>query len=112
MSFLKYSKPPPEEIAEADLAGGEVLSLQQSLGDEGLSLQDTVFDPGAEEKQLDNLALRTAVTGLAQRERTVIALRYWHGLTQAAAAKILGVSQVQVSRLERRALDELRKSLT
>ena len=48
---------------------------------------------------------------LQPRERAVIDLRYRRGLTQAAAAKILGVSQVQVSRLERKALDELRRRM-
>ncbi len=101
----------PEEIAETDLATEEVASLQQSMGEEGLALQDVVFDPEAEEKKLDLLALREAVDRLPKKEQEVIALRYFRGLTQSSAARILGVSQVQVSRLERRALQNLRKSL-
>ncbi len=101
----------PEEIADVDLATEEVASLQQSLGEEGLELQDVVYDPEAEERDLDLLALREAVAKLPKRERTVIDLRYFRGLTQSAAAKLLGVSQVQISRLERRAIQELRKSL-
>ena len=42
----------------------------------------------------------------------VVYLRYFHGMTQEAAARVLKVSQVQVSRLERRAVDELRKILS
>ena len=102
---------PPEEIADIDLATEEVVSLQQSLGEDGAELQDMVFDGEAEEKKLDALALREALARLPEKERTVIGLRYYRGLTQAASAKILGVSQVQVSRLERRALQYLRKSL-
>ena len=101
----------PEEIADIDLATEEVASLQQSLGEDGVELQDIVFDREAEEKKLDSLALREALSRLPEKERTVIGLRYYRGLTQAASAKILGVSQVQVSRLERRALQDLRKSL-
>ena len=101
----------PEEIADTDLATEEVLSLHQSLGEEGLSLQDVIFDPEAEERKLDSLALREAAARLPEKERAVIALRYYRGLTQAAAASLLGVSQVQVSRLERKALQSLRKSL-
>ena len=101
----------PEEIADTDLATEEVVSLHQSMGEEGLSLQDVIFDPEAEEKKLDSLALREAVARLPGKERAVIALRYYRGLTQSAAAKLLGVSQVQVSRLDRRALESLRKSL-
>lgn len=101
----------PEEIADIDLATEEVASLQQSLGEDGVELQDIVFDREAEEKKLDSLALREALSRLPEKERTVIGLRYYRGLTQAASAKILGVSQVQVSRLERRALEDLRKCL-
>ena len=101
----------PEEIADIDLATEEVASLQQSLGEDGAELQDVIFDREAEEKKLDSLALREALARLPEKERTVIGLRYYRGLTQAASAKILGVSQVQVSRLERRALQDLRKCL-
>ena len=79
--------------------------------EDGAELQDMVFDGEAEERKLDFLALREALARLPEKERTVIGLRYYRGLTQAASAKLLGVSQVQVSRLERRALQDLRKSL-
>ena len=101
----------PEEIADIDLATEEVVSLQQSLGEDGAELQDMVFDREAEEKKLDFLALREALARLPEKEPAVIGLRSYRGLTQAASAKLLGVSQVQVSRLERRALQDLRKSL-
>jgi RNA polymerase sporulation-specific sigma factor len=101
----------PEEIADTEMATEEVASLQQSLGEDGAELQDVIFDSEAEEKKLDSIALREAVAQLPPKERSVIGLRFYRGLTQAAAAKLLGVSQVQVSRLERRALEYLRKSL-
>lgn len=46
------------------------------------------------------------------RERQVIGLRFFHDMTQDAAARVIGVSQVQVSRLERRAVERLRELLT
>lgn len=101
----------PEEIALTDLAAGEVASLQQSLGDDGLTLQDVIADTEQEGRLLESLALREAVAALPEKQRAVLRLRYWRGLTQTAAAKVLGVSQVQVSRLERKALDALRQSL-
>ena len=52
------------------------------------------------------------IDALPERERMVIALRYYHGLTQDKTAKALGISQVQVSRLERRALEAMRKDMT
>lgn len=101
----------PEEIAEADTAMNDVYSLQQTTEEGGPALQDLISDTASEERLLDHLSLRLAVAALQPRERAVIDLRYRRGLTQAAAAKILGISQVQVSRLERRALEELRRSM-
>lgn len=101
----------PEEIAAAELASGEVASLQQSCGKDGLTLEDTLSDPESETKLLESLALREAVRSLPDKERRVLALRYWRGMTQTDAAKVLGVSQVQVSRLERRAVQKLRQQL-
>ena len=101
-----------EELASLELASGEVASLQQSLGEDGLTLQDVISDPEQETRFLDALALREAVSALPEKQRAVIALRYWRGLTQTAAARLLGVSQVQVSRLERRALDTLRGEMS
>ena len=60
---------------------------------------------------VERLALRGAVESLPERERQVIALRYFRSLTQERAARVLGVSQVQVSRLERRAVEHLRQKL-
>ncbi len=60
---------------------------------------------------IESLALREAVAALPERERMELALRYYRGLTQTRAAELLGVSQVQVSRLERRAVETLRKTL-
>ena len=52
-----------------------------------------------------------AVNQLPEKERMTILLRYFKGLTQERTARVLGVSQVQISRLERRGLERLRKSL-
>ena len=68
-------------------------------------------DEGIEGEILESLSLRQAVAQLKERERQVISLRYFRGLTQEQTAKIIGVSQVQISRIERRAVGELRKKL-
>ena len=54
------------------------------------------------------MALKQAVSNLSAREQMVISLRYFHGLTQQKVASIIGVSQVQVSRIEKKALERLR----
>ncbi|WP_251446751.1 sigma-70 family RNA polymerase sigma factor [Vermiculatibacterium agrestimuris] len=100
----------PEEIAAAETANAPVSSLQMDLGD-GLTLEQLMGDEGMEEGVLEKLALREAVAALPEREKQVVALRYFRGLTQDKTAKILGVSQVQVSRIERKAVARLRELL-
>ena len=101
----------PEEIAAAETANSPVSSLQMDLGD-GLTLEQTVGDGGMEETVLEKLALREAVADLPDRERQVIELRYFRCLTQDKTAQILKVSQVQVSRIEKKAMEKLREKLT
>lgn len=60
---------------------------------------------------MERIALRQAIARLTEREAMVIDLRYFHGLTQERVARILGVSQVQVSRIEKKALGHLRQML-
>jgi RNA polymerase sporulation-specific sigma factor len=100
-----------EEIAVAEAATGPAESLQRESGEEGFTLENVLGDFGQEERLVERMALREAIASLPQREQQVIALRFFHSLTQDAAARILGVSQVQVSRLERRAVEGLRKIL-
>ncbi len=100
-----------EEIAEAETATAAAASLQQENGEDGPTLEELLSDPEQEERMIESLALREAVGALPRQERLVIALRYYRGMTQTQTAELLGVSQVQVSRLERRAVEALRKSL-
>ena len=60
---------------------------------------------------LERIALRLAIDRLPDQERQTILLRFYKGLTQQQCARILGVSQVQVSRLEKRAIDKLRRDM-
>ena len=99
-----------EEIARTDLACDEPESLQAEFGD-GLTLEGTLGGDAPEERLVERLALEEAISRLPERERLTIQLRYFHGMTQERTAKVLGVSQVQVSRLERRGLERLRHLL-
>jgi len=101
----------PEEIAFAETATGPADSIQRESGEDGFTLELVLGDYGAEERLVEHVALRAAVEKLPEREKQVIALRYFHGLTQQAAARILHVSQVQISRVERRAIEQLREML-
>lgn len=101
----------PEDIAAAETAIEPVVSLQTETGTDGLTLEGMLTTGNEEEHMVERLTLRTAITALPDREQQVLLLRYYRGMTQTNTARILGVSQVQVSRLERRALDKLRKEL-
>ena len=101
----------PEEIAFAETATGPADSIQRESGDDGFTLELVLGDFGAEDKMVEHVALRAAIEKLPEREKQVIALRYYHGMTQQASARVLHVSQVQISRLERRAVELLRTML-
>ena len=98
----------PEEIASAETATSAAESIQRQTGEEGFSLEDVLCTDGMEEKLLEKLALREALRHLGEKERLVIQLRYYHSLTQQRVAELIGVSQVQVSRIEKKALERLR----
>lgn len=97
-----------EEIAAAENATSAAESIQRETGEEGFSLEDVLCTAGIEEGILERMALREAMAQLPERERQVIDLRYFHGLTQERIARLIGVSQVQVSRIEKKALGQLR----
>jgi RNA polymerase sporulation-specific sigma factor len=102
----------PEEIAAADTAVLSVASLQEETGEDGFSLESVLGDQGIEDELVEKLTLRHAIDQLPERERMVILLRFYKNLTQDRMSKVLGVSQVQVSRIERRAVAHLREALT
>lgn len=101
----------PEEIAVAETATAATESIQRESGEEGFSLENVLTDTQTEEKLVERIALRQAIDGLPDRERMVIMLRYFHSLTQQRVAKVMDVSQVQVSRIEKKALEMLRERL-
>ena len=100
-----------EEIAVAESATAAVESIQQDNGQDGFTLESVLTDTNSEERLLEQIALRQAIAKLPEREATVIHLRYYHGLTQERISKVLSVSQVQVSRIEKKAIEHLRSYL-
>ena len=102
----------PEDIAAAETAIEPVVSLQTETGTDGLTLEGMLTSGSEEEGMVERITLRSAIRDLPEQEQQVLLLRYYKGLTQMNTARVLGVSQVQVSRLERRALEKLRKELT
>ena len=100
-----------EEIALAENATAEVESIHRESGEEGFTLENILTDTESEDRLVERIALRQAISDLPERERTVIQLRYFHGLTQDRVAKVLSVSQVQISRIEKKAIQSLRERI-
>ena len=98
----------PEEIALAETATAATESIQREAGDDGFTLENILSDTESEEAMVEKISLRQSIDNLSEREAMVIRLRYYHGLTQDRVSKILSVSQVQVSRIEKKALIHLR----
>jgi RNA polymerase sporulation-specific sigma factor len=102
----------PEEIALAENATATVESIHREFGQEGFSLENILADEQSEDRMVEHIALQQAMEKLPKKENTVIKLRYFHGLTQDRVSKVLGVSQVQVSRIEKKAIHALRLLLS
>ncbi|HJA67068.1 RNA polymerase sporulation sigma factor SigF [Lachnoclostridium sp. An169] len=102
-----------EEIVQAMEAGGEVESLyrpvHQKEGSEVRLLDKIEEKERKEDKILDLMLLRQLLETLNSRERQLIYLRYFADRTQSDVGKIMGISQVQVSRMEKRIIENLRK---
>ena len=98
-----------EDIARAEIATDVPESLQQETAD-GLALEGLLGTDAPEEKIVEKIALREAIDQLPDKERMTILLRFFKGLTQEQTARVLKVSQVQVSRLEKKGLQKLRET--
>ena len=101
----------PAEIAETESFFRGVDSLDREVGEDGSPLGELLPGGESEEVLLDRLSLREAIGRLPGREAKVIRLLFHHGLTQTQAAALLKTSQVQISRIRKKALDHLRELL-
>ncbi len=110
--LLKTSK---EELALALEAFQPVSSIEEQLYDEesdGITLLDKMASRTDEVNALTNqLCLEQVISHLKEQDKQVILLRYYKGKTQSEIAKILGITQVQVSRIERRTLEQMKVKL-
>ena len=99
-----------ESVIEALSVSAAPLSLTQE-NDDGTRQVDIPVD-APDEEITEKLSLRQARSGLESRDKQLIALRYFRSLTQTQTAKVLGMTQVQVSRREKKILERLRNELT
>ena len=98
------------EVTEALCAAAPVISLTAGEDEDGGQVDVPVDSP--EEQITERLSVIKAVSDLDERDRKIIRLRYYENQTQTQTAKVLGMTQVQVSRREKKILEILRKELT
>ena len=97
-----------EDLAVAQASASSVVSLDEPLSEEGDSRYERTGTETEEESCVQRLSLDAALSNLPERERLLIRLRYQEEKTQAEVGRILGVSQVQISRMEKKILSVLR----
>ena len=109
--ILKISK---EEVAVAIDSGRPIESIYQeeSNDDNGRYLIDKISNSKDEANMITNkITIQEMIKSLTPREKEVILLRFYKDKTQAQVGKILGISQVQVSRIEKRVLEQMKSKL-
>ena len=104
-----------EEVVEAKKIINNVKSLNEDIqNDDGTTFKIHEKELGTdehEEKIVDKIMLLDSMNSLDRRDKNIIDLRYFKEKTQTQVAKILGISQVQVSRIERKILSKLKESM-
>ncbi|ARF69583.1 RNA polymerase sigma-F factor [Paenibacillus larvae subsp. pulvifaciens] len=103
----------PEEVVFAQEANKPLSSIHETVFEndgDPITLMDQIADD-SQEKWFDKLALNEAIEGLSERERLIVYLRYFKDQTQSEVANRLGISQVQVSRLEKKILQSIRNQI-
>lgn len=106
---------PAETVSNAMDAIAAPVSLYEPVYSDGgdpLTVMDQVRDTkNTDEKWLERIALREAISALNPREKRILSLRFFDGKTQMEVAGLIGISQAQVSRLEKNAITTLRKAI-
>lgn len=103
-----------EEIIIALEAGEQIESIDENSYDDGKGeskIEKLTLNKNESNNVIDSLCLKEAISKLKSRERQIIILRYFRDKTQTEVAKLLGISQVQVSRVEKKVLQEIRKEI-
>ena len=103
-----------QDAASALFSASPVRSLDECVydDDEGATLSSMISDESEQDRMFDKLTLRAAIDTLPEPDRRLIVLRYFRDLSQTETAKILGLTQVKVSREEKKIISKLRAALS
>ncbi|MBO7196587.1 MAG: sigma-70 family RNA polymerase sigma factor [Clostridia bacterium] len=104
----------PQDASSALFASSPVRSLDEAAydDDDSTTLGSIICDEDAEMRQFDRFALRMAIEKLSEAHRRLVILRYFRDMSQTETAKLLGLTQVKVSREEKKIMEILRKELS
>jgi RNA polymerase sporulation-specific sigma factor len=112
--IAKEMEIPKEEVVLALEAIVEPVSLYEPAyadGGDTIFVMDQVGDKQSDKDWLDEISLREAITNLGEREKKILSLRFFVGKTQMEVAEEIGISQAQVSRLEKSAMNRIKKQI-
>ena len=127
MLWERQSEPSTQEIAQRLECSKEDVDRAMEAIVDPVSIYEPIYNDGGEslyvidrladtsrtdENWLENIALADALNHLGERERNIITLRYFHNLTQTDIAERIGISQAQISRIEKNALKKMKKYMT
>ena len=104
----------PQDAASAIYSEAPIRSLDEALSqdEDAPTLGSTVTDEDEESRNFENIALRMAIEKLSEWHRRLVILRYYRDYTQTECARIMGISQVKVSREEKKIMEQLRRELS
>ena len=125
LTIENLREPTVEEIAkELDLPKEDIVMALESIvepvslyepvysdGGDAIYVMDQVGDHNDDTNWLDEIALKEAIRNLNEREKRILNLRFFKGMTQIEVSAEIGISQAQVSRLEKGALDRIKKQI-
>ena len=101
-----------QEIVYALDSNKYPLSLYEKFDEDGTGcIIDKLPAKGSSDDLIDNILLKKLLSELPEREKTIIKLRYYKDMTQSEIARLMGVSQVQISRIESKVISQMRKQL-
>ena len=118
--IVKYLSESGEEKSKEEVAAAlEAIAVPVSIydpvfgdGDDSVYIMDQLRDDSStEEAWLEGIALKEALKNLSQRERSILNMRFYRGKTQMEIASEIGISQAQVSRLEKGAIERIKKQM-
>ncbi len=105
---------PKENVVLALEAVVEPVSLYEPVFSDGgdtVYVMDQIGDNSDDNTWLEELALKEAIQNLSEREKRILTLRFFRGKTQMEVAAAIGISQAQVSRIEKNALNSIKKNM-